>query len=45
MNHEEQVKSNMRELTFYKGNSDKLGVRKNLNGDMEPSQTVRPVGS
>ena len=32
-------------LTFYEGNGDRLRtLRMNINGDMEPSQTVKPVG-
>ena len=31
-------------LTFYEGNGDRLRMRMNINGDMKPSQTVKPVG-
>ena len=35
MNYEEQVKPNVKELTFYKGDSDRLSLRKISNGGME----------
>ena len=36
MNYEGQVKPNVKELTFYKGDSDRLSLRRISNGGMEP---------
>ena len=37
-----ETKPNIRGLTFYEESSDRVRMRKNIvNGDMEPSQTVK----
>ena len=33
---------NIRGLTFYEGNSNRWRLRKNINGDMKHSQTIKP---